>query len=87
MPTEWKEATPLRTLLSRVGSRHKTGARYIAWTLGSGVYWAISLFLILLVSWVVGGDCVLERTDTGLRACGLEKRWAVVISFVVFAVA
>lgn len=62
-------------------------ARYIVWTLGSGAYWAISLSLVLLVSWVVGGDCGLEQTDTDLRAYGQEKRWAVVVSFVIFAIA
>lgn len=62
-------------------------ARYFVWTLGSAAYWAISLSLVLLVSWVVEGDCGLEQTDTGLRACGQEKRWAVVVSFVVFALA
>lgn len=62
-------------------------ARYIVWMLGSGAYWAISLSLVLLASWVVGGDCGFEQTDTGLRARGQEKRWAVFISFVVFAIA
>jgi hypothetical protein len=65
----------------------KPVARFIVWTLGSGAYWAISLSLVLLLSWVFGGDCGLEQTDMGLKACGQEKRWAVVVSFVVFAIA
>ncbi len=64
----------------------KSVARYIAWALGSAAYWAISLFLVVLMSWVVGGDCGLEQADTGLRACTQEKRWTVVIGLVVFAI-
>lgn len=64
----------------------RQAARYMVWTLGSAAYWAAALSLTLFASWVVGGDCGLERTDAGLFACGQEKRWAVITCVVAFAI-
>ena len=60
-------------------------ARYAALVVGSAAYWAGALFLVLFMSWVVGGDCGLEQTDAGLEACAQEKRWAVAGTLAVVA--
>lgn len=64
----------------------KPVALYAAWVLGSAAYWAVALFLVLFMSWVVGGDCGLEQSDAGLAACAQEKRWAVVGTLAVVAI-
>ncbi|PNQ74230.1 hypothetical protein BA950_14215 [Erythrobacter sp. SAORIC-644] len=60
-------------------------ARYLSWALGSATYWAVALFLVLFMSWAIGGDCGLEQTEAGLKACAQEKRWVVTGSLAVAA--
>lgn len=53
--------------------------RYIAWIVGSAVYWTAALYVVVSVTWSVGGDCSLEQSPADIGACLREQRWFLIV--------